>query len=175
MKFEPDSLLNLFYKLPKNLVRCFSGYNFSWQILAMVLTYILAVTGFDWAYFQFFRHTFLYTFSFSAAVLGSILPILVPGFLFIDGRIKKDPEKLNAAFALGQAAILASFVSSFYKALTGRMYPPQFLDSIDISKVFRFGFLRGGVFWGLPSSHSAIAFATAVAFIMRYPKNKTVY
>jgi hypothetical protein len=40
--------------------------------------------------------------------------------------------------------------------------------------IFRFGFLRGGVFWGWPSSHTTIAFAMAVTILMLFPKQKWV-
>ena len=35
-------------------------------------------------------------------------------------------------------------------------------------------FLRGGVFWGWPSSHTTIAFAMAVTILMLFPKQKWV-
>ena len=55
-------------------------------------------------------------------------------------------------------------ISSFYKALTGRPGPRHFTGPIiDASREFRFGFLRGGVFWGWPSSHTTVAFAMAIA------------
>lgn len=42
----------------------------------------------------------------------------------------------------------------------------------DISHFFHFGFLRGGVFWGWPSSHTTIAFAMAVTVFILYPKRR---
>jgi len=65
---------------------------------------------------------------------------------------------------------------TFYKALTGRVHPPRLLieSTIDISQEFRFGFLRGGVFWGWPSSHTTMAFAMSITLLMLYPKNKIV-
>jgi membrane-associated phospholipid phosphatase len=61
-----------------------------------------------------------------------------------------------------------------YKAFTGRVHPPRFLTpaAVDISREFRFGFLRGGIFWGRPSSHTTIAFAMAVTLLTLYPENK---
>jgi membrane-associated phospholipid phosphatase len=44
----------------------------------------------------------------------------------------------------------------------------------DISHVFRFGFLRGGAFWGWPSSHTTIAFAMALTIFMITPKQRWV-
>lgn len=44
--------------------------------------------------------------------------------------------------------------------------------SPDFSHDFRFGWLRGGVFWGWPSSHTTIAFAMATTVFTLFPKNK---
>jgi membrane-associated phospholipid phosphatase len=43
---------------------------------------------------------------------------------------------------------------------------------IDTSHGFQFGFLKGGMFWGWPSSHTTVAFAMSVCLITLYPKNK---
>lgn len=77
------------------------------------------------------------------------------------------------AWALGQAALIGYLVSSFYKALTGRIPPPS-TAVLDVSRQFNFGFLREGIFWGWPSSHTTVAFAMAFALIALYPKNKIV-
>ncbi len=45
-------------------------------------------------------------------------------------------------------------------------------STVDISNGFRFGLLRGGVFWGWPSSHAMVAFASMFALIALYPKHK---
>jgi membrane-associated phospholipid phosphatase len=42
----------------------------------------------------------------------------------------------------------------------------------DMSHIFQFGFLRGGVFWGWPSSHTTIAFAMALSVFTLFPKQK---
>jgi membrane-associated phospholipid phosphatase len=51
------------------------------------------------------------------------------------------------------------------------LHPPREMGP-DISHVFRFGFLRGGVFWGWPSSHTTIAFAMAVTIFTLLPKQR---
>jgi len=45
---------------------------------------------------------------------------------------------------------------------------------VDISRSFQFGFLRHGIFWGWPSSHTTIAFSIAVTLFVLYPKNLAV-
>jgi membrane-associated phospholipid phosphatase len=94
--------------------------------------------------------------------------------------VRKSVKILNISYALGQAALLGLIISDFYKALTGRIPPPEIFGQnstgalVDISHGFQFGFLRGGVFWGWPSSHTTIAFAMALTLIMLFPKNKLV-
>ncbi len=106
-----------------------------------------------------------------------ILPVVVPLALLAICVPGKALKIKNTAFALGQAAILGLAISSFYKAFTGRVPPPHFLNHgalVDDSHGFRFGFLRGGMFWGWPSSHATVAFAMAVALWKLYPENKLV-
>jgi membrane-associated phospholipid phosphatase len=42
------------------------------------------------------------------------------------------------------------------------------------SREFHFGFLKGGVFYGWPSSHTTVAFAMAAAIRTLYPSSKVV-
>ncbi len=182
----------LFYKLPKNIAECFWGYNFILHLLAIAITYVLVTSGFDWYYFTSTRGTILYSFLFPAVILGGLLPVLVPLAILAVGKMRGSLKTINTAWALGQAALIGLLISSFYKAFTGRVQPehvnstvnflsktfigriqPTHIDvAIDISREFRFGFLRGGIFWGWPSSHTTVAFAMAVTLLMLYPKNK---
>jgi len=166
-----------FYQLPKNIVRCFKGYNLLWHFLAIVLTCIIVISDFDWYYFISSQKSILRTLFFPAIRLGMILPIVVPLILLAAGVLRKDFKIKNTAFALGQAAMLGLAISSVYKAFTGRIPPPYFRGHaalVDSSHGFRFGFLRGGMFWGWPSSHTTVAFAMAVVLWKLYPENKLV-
>jgi membrane-associated phospholipid phosphatase len=60
--------------------------------------------------------------------------------------------------------------------LDKKPHPPGILaqNTIDISREFRFGFMRGGIFWGWPSSHTTISFAMSIALMMLYPKNVAI-
>jgi membrane-associated phospholipid phosphatase len=166
-----------FYQLPKNIIRCFKGYKVLWHLLAIVLTYIIVTSDFDWHYYIFTREPLLRAFLFPAVRLGMVLPVVAPLILLAVGAARKNFKIKNTAFALGQAAILGLVISSAYKAVTGRVPPPHFIIGdvpIDISHGFRFGFLRGGMFWGWPSSHTTVAFAMAVALWELYPQNRLI-
>ena len=91
--------------------------------------------------------------------------------LFVVGFIIQSSRTVLTGWAIGQAALLGSLVSSTYKAFTGRVHPAHIVGA-DISHVFQFGFLRGGVFWGWPSSHTTIAFAMAVTVFTLFPKQR---
>jgi len=162
-----------FYNLPKNVLKCFRGYNLLWHLLAIMLTYIIVTSSFDWLYFKSSRSTLLHSILFPAVRLGSRVPIIAPLLLYASGKAWKNLKLAIKAGALGQSVLIGLLVASFYKAFTGRVHPPRLLtqDAIDISRYFRFGFMRGGVFWGWPSSHTTIAFAMAVTLLMLYPKN----
>src|SRR3989338_4355582 len=106
-------------------------------------------------------------------MLGFLL-VLLPLILYFVGKFYNNPRLLNTAFAEGQTLILASLVSSFYKAFTGRIPPNLNNLYTDISHGFRFGFLKGGIFWGWPSSHTTVAFAMIVTLLILYPKNNRI-
>ena len=44
----------------------------------------------------------------------------------------------------------------------------------DTSHGFQFGLLKGGVFWGWPSSHTTVAFAMSVCLVTLLPKQKSL-
>jgi membrane-associated phospholipid phosphatase len=165
-----------FYNFPGNVIECFRGYNLFWHLLAIVLTYIIVTSGFDWLFFESSRSSLLRLILFPAVRLGSRLPIIVPLALYVIGMLVRKLKAINTAYALGQSVLIGLLIAAFYKAITGRLHPPRLLtpDTIDISHEFQFGFLRGGVFWGWPSSHTTIAFAMAVTLLTLYPENKIV-
>lgn len=176
-QISPSSLRNFFYSLFKNIGEIFWKKNLIWHLLAMVLTAIIVLSDFDWWYFKHTQGATLQAFLFPAVLLGGLVPIIGTIGLYVYGVINKNLQALNLAFAVGQASALGLFVSWFYKALTGRAHPLGFMRSIsniDISKVFKFGFLRGGVFWGWPSSHTAVSFAFSLAIFILFPKNKFI-
>ena len=178
IKNMPEARLrDLLYTLPKNIAGCFSGYRILWHLLAIALTYVLVTSGFDWLYFESTRNTILESVGISAALIGFLVPVLLPLSLYIKGKLRKQNKTAFAGIAAGQAALAALFISSFYKAFTGRIQPELFAahaPMVDISRAFHFGFLQHGLFWGWPSSHTTVAFAIAMSLITFYPKNKTV-
>jgi len=161
------------YSLPKNIFNSFGGKNIWWHLIAIAATFIIVLSRFDWYYFTITRASFLDAFFFPAVIIGGMLPIFGLPLMFLLGWLKKNEPTKMLAWVLSQAALIGYLISSFYKALTGRIPPPHTIIT-DISRQFNFGFLREGIFWGWPSSHTAVAFAMVFALITLYPKNKFI-
>jgi membrane-associated phospholipid phosphatase len=157
--------------LPRNVIGCFTGRKIVWHIVAVLLTFILVTSGFDWSYFLATRNPALRSWMFPAVRIGGLLPIVLPLILLALGILGRSARVILAGWAIGQAELLGAFVAVACKAITGRAHPAHGVGE-DISHVFRFGFLRGGVFWGWPSSHTTIAFAMAVTAFTLWPKQR---
>jgi membrane-associated phospholipid phosphatase len=171
----------LFHRLPRNVITIFSGRNFWYHTLAIVLTILIVMSGSDWAYYLLTRKEVFAQLAFPAIMLGSLVPIFGTLAILTIGGISKNQRIITTAWALGQAAILGYFVSICYKAWTGRIPPPfrgfrmsaQNATSLtDNSHGFQLGFLKGGIFWGWPSSHTTVAFAMSACLITLFPKEK---
>jgi membrane-associated phospholipid phosphatase len=159
--------------LPRNLAGCFKGRKIIWHVIAIVLTFILVTSGFDWRYFLVTRSPTLRSWMFPAVLIGGLLPLALPLILFAFGIIARNAQAILTGWAIAQAALLGLLIAAAYKAVTGRGHPPHGVGA-DISHVFRFGWLRGGVFWGWPSSHTTVAFAMAVTVFTLCPKQRWV-
>ena len=157
--------------LPRNIIGCFKGRMLLWHAIAIVITGVLVASGFDWLYFRSTRGPILRTWMFPAAPIGGLVPIILPLALLAIGGIARSIKTSLAGWAVGQAELIGALVAAAYKAITGRVHPARGVGE-DISHVFRFGFLRGGVFWGWPSSHTTIAFAMAATVLMLFPKQR---
>jgi membrane-associated phospholipid phosphatase len=157
--------------LPRNLIGCFKGRRIVWHLIAIVLTFILVTSGFDWRYFLATRNPALRSWMWPAVGIGGLLPLALPLILFALGIIARNARAILTGWAVGQAALLGALVVVAFKAITGRAHPSHGVGA-DISHVFHFGFLRGGIFWGWPSSHATIAFAMAVTVFTLCPKQR---
>jgi membrane-associated phospholipid phosphatase len=157
--------------LPRNIIDCFKGRVILWHIIAILLTLVLVTSGFDWQYFLSTRSTTLRSLMFPAVPIGGLLPILLPLTLLAFGSLFRNARIRLVGWAVGQAEIIGGLVAAAYKAITGRAHPSHVVGA-DLSHTFRFGLLRGGVFWGWPSSHTTIAFAMAATIFTLFPKQR---
>jgi membrane-associated phospholipid phosphatase len=173
-----EAMPELLHRLPRNLLRIFSGRNLWWHALAIFLTVIIVRSDFDWSYYLATRGRGLSRLAWPAVMIGGLVPLLGILALLLAGAAARNRRLIAVGWALGQAALLGYLISAGYKAFTGRLPPPFFRPAAggsglpDPSHGFQLGFLRGGVFWGWPSSHTTIAFAMAACLISLCPKNQ---
>jgi membrane-associated phospholipid phosphatase len=157
--------------LPRNLLGCFKGWKLAGHLVAMVFTVILVTSDLDWRWFLATRNPALRSWMFPAVIIGGLLPICLPLLLLAFGILGRSTRIILTGWAIAQAELLGALIVIAYKAFTGRAHPMHTVGA-DISQVFRFGWLRGGVFWGWPSSHTTIAFAMALTVFTLYPKQR---
>ena len=153
--------------ISRNALMVFRGRNLLWHGLAIGLTAVVVLTGADWLFFEVTRSTFFHWIVWTAGIGGFFAPVVIPIALHLWGEFRSRKELMTIGAAAGQSAILAYLISITYKALTGRV-EPEFLttfNTVDNSRDFNFGFLEYGVFWGWPSSHTAVAFAASFAIV----------
>ncbi len=105
--------------------------------------------------------------------MSGLLPIVVPLTLLLLGVAARSGRTRLVGWAIGQAEVIGGIIAAGYKALTGRAHPAHGIGT-DLTQDFKFGLLRGGVFWGWPSSHTTIAFAMAVTVFRLFPKQRWV-
>jgi membrane-associated phospholipid phosphatase len=160
-----------FATLPRNLMGCFTGWKLAWHLVAILFTVILVMSGFDWHYYLATRSPELRSGMWPAVVIGMFLPIYLPLALLLAGYITRNTGTSLTGWAVAQAELIGALIVVAYKAFTGRAHPAH-ITGPDISQVFHFGFLRGGVFWGWPSSHTTVAFAMAATVFTLYPKQR---
>ena len=157
-------------KFFRDIKRIFSGRNLIWHALVIVLTYCIVVFGVDRWIIQTFHGNGVKVFGFGAGMIGFVLPIAAPLIFFAVGALRKSTVLIRNGWLLAEAEIIALLTSFFYKAFTGRPGPSELfgVTPVDTSHVFKFGFLRGGVFWGWPSSHTCVAFAVSITLFLLY-------
>ena len=166
--------MKLFFStLPRNIIECFKGRMLIWHLIAIVLTLALVGSGLDWQYFLSTRSPILRSWLFPAVPIGGLLPIVLPLALLVVGSVARSARTRLIGWAITQAEVIGGIIAAGYKAITGRAHPAHGVDT-DLTHVFKFGLLRGGVFWGWPSSHTTIAFAMAVTVFRLFPRQKWI-
>ena len=181
----PVPFSTLFYNIDTHILGSFTHNYGMNHLLGAAGTYGIVRSGIDWKFYTYARDNRAIPYvGFSSVIIGGLVPLGVPLWLYLRGGSRSDPKLQITAMALGQAALLAFIVSSSYKAVTGRKPPEVFSrrdgfpeDSPtepDYSHDFKFGFMNRGVFDGWPSGHTMSAFAMATTLIELYPENESL-
>ena len=159
-----------FHSTASLFLRAFTWPYILWHILAALLTLLLVMSGFDWWFFLGTRAPLYHPLTWAAGLGGFFVPVLMPLLMLVYGKVQRSPTTAKRALILAQAVIVSWLISSTYKAFTGRV-EPEFLtltSIVDNSRDFNFGFWEYGIFWGWPSSHTAVACALAAALFVLY-------
>lgn len=157
-------------RLVRDGARVYAPRRLPWHLLAFGLTLAIVTSGLDWRVATTFRDTGVQRLAYTAGRVGLWTPVIVPLALIAIGLSRRDRRVVRSGWLLAESEILAVVICAAHKALTGRPGPSHAI--VDTSEVFRFGFLRGGVFWGWPSSHVMVAFAGAVALMLLHRENR---
>lgn len=175
-QFSPVPFSVLFYNLDEHLLGSFTqNYGIN-HLAAAVGTYGIIKGKIDWNMYRIARDNNGVAHSgFPAVILGGLVPLVAPLYLYYQGKSKKSEKLQLVSLALTQASIISLTITSGYKAVTGRN-PPDILDDphhrMNYSDDFKFGFMNRGIFDGWPSGHTTTAFAMATTLIELYPENK---
>jgi membrane-associated phospholipid phosphatase len=155
-----------------NLLNSFKGNNLYFHLAAVGATAILVESDVDYHVHKYFNEHEEYGNATIPAIHYALyFPFVIGGSLFAYGKLKKDDEAVGASYSVLQSTIIAFSYNTLLKAITGRPNPDwrHTEDMNDLSKTFRFGFLRGGVFWGWPSGHTSSTMAVVSALTSFYP------
>jgi len=164
--------LNLFGNFGNNILDSFKGKNIYLHLTAIASTALLVTTDVDYNVEHYFnQHEEYGNWARPILYTGMYLPFVAGGGLFAYAKIKNDNEALGASFAILQASLIEFMYNSTLKAITGRPGPDwrHNEDMKSLSKTFRFGFLRGGIYWGWPSGHTSTTMAVVSALTNYYP------
>ena len=164
--------INLFGNIGNNFLDSFKGNNLYYHLAAIASTALIVNSNIDYNVESYFnQHEEFGKWGRPVIFTGMFLPFIAGGSLFAYSKIKNDDETLGASYAVFQASLLELLYNSTLKAITGRPGPNwrNNKDMESLSKTFRFGFLRGGIFWGWPSGHTSTTMAVVSALTNYYP------
>ena len=150
------------------------GHNMLWSAFGMplvfhvtggALTYYLSANDYDLKIARFAARENQLTYGIAfmpGMMMGSFFPILIPGYTYL---ISENKTLNNTGAVAAQATAIAFLYNNILKAISGREHPKANKNTGEMSRDFRWGFFRRGVFYGWPSGHSmtnaALAFSIA--------------
>lgn len=164
--------LGLLDNFGNNIVDSFTGINIYYHLAGVAATALIVPTGMDYDVWHYFNtHPEYGKWAHLVVFTGVFVPVITGGSLLAYGLLGNNKEVLGASFAVIQASTIELLYNTALKALTGRPHPDwRHVSNMDsLSRSFRFGFLRGGVFWGWPSGHTAATMAVVSALTSYYP------
>ncbi len=164
--------LTIFGNFGNNILDSFKGDNLYLHLAGIASTFLIVTQDIDYDVQKYFNeHEEFGKWTRPIVFTGTFLPFITGGSLYAYSKIQNDDETLGASFAVLQASLIEFLYNSTLKAITGREHPDwrNNSDMESLSKTFRFGFMRGGIFWGWPSGHTSSTMAVVSALTNYYP------
>jgi membrane-associated phospholipid phosphatase len=165
--------VGLFANMSGNIQKSFSGSNSLLQLAGAASTVLLIHVNADYQVNRYFHgHGATSNFFSPVVMTGMFLTPAIGAVCYFEGKHRSDPELKGLGSALLQAQIITTVYMGVLKGITGRPHPdPESGEDMKkLSRTFRFGFLRGGLFWGWPSGHTASTMALVSTLTAYYPE-----
>ncbi|OHD70178.1 MAG: hypothetical protein A2W19_05165 [Spirochaetes bacterium RBG_16_49_21] len=164
--------LSPFSNLGNNIYNSFVGPTTLLHLGAAAATIIMVDEDWDYLIFKRAKSYRSYQKYFTPVIYsGATIWLVLSTPLLVYGYAHNSDEALGAACAILQSTLISITYTTILKGLTGRPGPEEkwYLDMRNQSRVFRFGYLRGGVFNGWPGGHTIITTATMASLMSYYP------
>ena len=160
--------------LGRNMLLSAFGWPLGFHLLGGVLTYKFSTENNDLMVARFAARQNKIAFGIAfmpGMMMGTFFPVLVPGYLYFIS----DNKSLNNTGAVAvQATAVAFLYNNILKAISGRAHPDAENNSGKLSRDFKWGFFRRGVFYGWPSGHSMTNSAMAMSIASYHRDNPLV-
>ena len=146
--------LSPFDHLGSNMLWSLVGWPFLFHATGSAATYYLSTNDYDLmvARFAARQNTIAFSIAFTPGMaMGTVFPFLVPGYMYF---ISSNKVLNNTGAVAAQATAVAFLYNNILKAISGRAHPNAENNNGELSRDFKWGFGKRGVFYGWPSGHS---------------------
>lgn len=160
-----------FDHLGHNMLLSAFGWPLGFHMLGGALTYRLSMEDKDLmvARFAARQNEVAFGIAFTPGMaMGTFFPFLVPGYMYF---ISSNKALNNTGAVAAQATAVAFLYNNILKAISGRAHPDAENNNGELSRDFKWGFGRRGVFYGWPSGHSMTNASLAMS-IASYNRDK---
>lgn len=171
---QVQAKLSPFDHLGHNMLWSALGWPLAFHAVGGAATYTLSTNDVDLKVARFAARQNQVTYGISflpGMAMGTFFPILVPGYMYF---ISSNPTLNNTGAVAAQATAVAFLYNNILKAISGRAHPDAEKNDGALSRDFKWGFFRRGVFYGWPSGHSMTNAALAMSIASYHRDNPWV-
>lgn len=158
-----EKKLSPFDHLGHNMLWSAFGWPLAFHAIGGGATYLLSTNDIDLSVAKFAARQSGLAFNIAftpGMMMGTFFPILVPGYMYF---FSKNKTLNNTGAVAAQATAVAFLYNNILKAISGRAHPVAGENTGELSRDFKWGFFRRGVFYGWPSGHSMTNAALAMS------------